>query len=150
MQEQKPFHEFDASDFVNLALSPSPSTFGRLVLLADLRDHDTNPLAVGLYGKAQIDAALERKHREIFFAWLGLSRAAEIEEVADYLADQAGNQDATTAQLVQRWTQEKLYEKLKPAGASEPLRERFSGDLRAILQLLQVGNLASSGGKHAG
>jgi hypothetical protein len=149
MEEQKPFHEFDASDFVNLALSPSPSTFGRLVLLADLRDHDTNPLAVELYGKAQIDAALERKHHEIFFAWLCLSRAAEMEEVADYLADQAGNQDATIAQLAHRWTQEKLYEKLKPTAASEPERELFSSGLRAILQLLQV-ELGSSGGKHVG
>jgi hypothetical protein len=149
MEERKPFHEFDASDFVNLALSPSPSTFGRLVLLADLRDHDTNPLAVELYGKAQIDAALERKHREIFFAWLGLSRAAETEEVADYLADQAGNQDATTAQLVHRWIQEKLYEKLSPTVASEPERELFSSGLRAILQLLQL-KLGSSGGKHVG
>ena len=149
MAEEMPIHEFDASDFVNLALSPSPSTFGRLVLLADLRDHDTDPLAAELYGKAQIDAALERKHREIFRAWLCLNRAAQMEEVAEYLADQAGNRDATIAQLVHRWTEEKLYEKLRPAGASEPLRELFSSDLRAILQLLQV-KLSSSGGKHVG
>src|ERR1700691_394459 len=138
MTEQKLFHKFDASDFVNLVLSPSPSIFGRLVLLADLRDHDTNPLAAELYGKAQIDEALERKHREIFFAWLCLSWAAEMEEVADYLADQAGIQDATIAQLVHRWTQEKLYEKLRPTVASEAERELFSSGLRAILQLLQV------------
>ena len=149
MTEQKLFHGFDASDFVNLALSPSPSTFGRLVLLADLRDHDTDPLAVELYGKAQIDAALERKHREIFFAWLCLSLAVQMEEVAHYLADQAGIRDETIAQLVHRWTQEKLYEMLRPTVASEPERELFSSDLRAILHLFQV-KLGSSGGKHVG
>src|SRR4029077_6273769 len=110
MAEQKLFHEFDASDFVILALSPSPSAFGRLVLLADLRHNGTDPLAAELYGQAQIEAALERKHREIFRAWLCLSRAVQVQEVVEYLTDQTGNRDETIAQLVQRWNEEKLYE----------------------------------------
>ena len=71
MTGQNPFDKFDASDFVNLALSPVPSEFGRLVLLADLRDHDNDQLADMLYGKGTIDGAFRQKHREIFarLAW---------------------------------------------------------------------------------
>ncbi len=135
MAEQKPF---DASDFVNLALSPVPSTFGKLVALADLRDGVNDPLADGLYGKEQIDAALRQKHREIFFAWLCLKQVAQVQEVAEYMADQAGNRDVTIAPLVRRWAREKLYEKLVPTVVSHAERELFSSDLRAVLQFLQV------------
>jgi hypothetical protein len=73
--EQDPFKKFDASDFVNLALSPIPSTFGRLVLMAESLDHTTDELAELLYGKEQIAAALEQKHRDIFFAWFSGGRS---------------------------------------------------------------------------
>jgi hypothetical protein len=52
------FHEFDASDFVNLALSATTSTLGRLALVADMRDCDNNPLAEQLYGKACTSSGL--------------------------------------------------------------------------------------------
>ena len=57
MVEQAPVKKFDASVFVNLALSPIPSTFGRLVLMSELLDHPTDELAEVLYGTEQIAAA---------------------------------------------------------------------------------------------
>jgi hypothetical protein len=147
--EQNPFDKFDASDFVNLALSPIPSTFGRLAFLADLRDHHSEPLAEMLYGKEQISAAIQKKHRELFFAWLGLSQSSQMEEVAEYLVDLDGNHNATIAQLVQRWTQEKLYEQLSFTAASESERELFSNAVRDILQLLH-NRFGSSGDSSVG
>lgn len=135
MTEQSPFDKFDALDFVNLALSPIPSKFGKLVLLADLRDHANDQLADLLYGKGPIDAALQQKHRELFAAWLGLSLAVQLADVAEYLANEGGN-DIARAKLVQRWVEEKLYERLRPMGAGESEWRLFSSDLRAILQLL--------------
>jgi len=146
MTEQKPF---DASDFVNLTLSSIPSTFGRLAALAGLRDGDNDPLADGLYGKEHIDEALRQRHRDTLFAWLCLSQAAQVEEVAEYLADQAGKQDAAIGPLVRRWAREKLYEELMPTGASETERKFFSSDLRAILQILQI-KLSYIEGNHGG
>jgi hypothetical protein len=136
MSEENPFNKFDASDFVNLALSPIPSTFGRLVLLADMRDQETDQLAKMLYGKEQIDEALRQKHREVFFAWLGLSLTAQMEDVAEYLANEGGKNDTTVAKLIHQWAQEKLYERLRPTAAGESEWRLFSSDLRAILQIL--------------
>jgi hypothetical protein len=89
MPKENPSDKFGASDFVNLALSPIPSKFGRLVLPADLRDHETDQLTKMLYGKEQIDEALRQKHREVFFVWLSLSPTAQMEDVAEYLANEA-------------------------------------------------------------
>jgi len=147
MSEQKPFKEFDASDFVNLAVSPRSSTFGKLALVAELRENDTDPLADGLYGKAQIDAALQHRHHEIFSAWLRLSRIDQMDEVAEYLEDQAGNQEATIAQVAQQWVHESLYEKLRPTEASEPERELFSAGLRVILDNLRLRSSSFEGNR---
>jgi hypothetical protein len=148
MTRQNPFDKLDASDFVNLALSPIPSKLGRLVLLADLRDHNNDQLANMLYGKEQIDGALRQKQRDIFAAWLGLSLAARMADVADYLANEGGN-DTAIAKLVQRWVEDKLYERLRPTEAGESEWRLFSSDLRAILQLLQI-RLGSCGESHRG
>ncbi len=142
MTGQNPFDKFDASDFVNLALSPIPSKFGRLVLLADLRDHDNDQLADMLYGKGPIDGAFRQKHLELFAAWLGLSPAARLADVAEYLANEVGN-DPAIAKLVQRWVEEKLYEGLRPLGATESEWRLFCSDLQTVLQLLL--RLGSSG-----
>jgi hypothetical protein len=146
MEKQNPCDKFDASDFVSLALSPIPSAFGRLVLLADLRDnHDE--LADMLYGKDQIDEAIREKHREIFIAWLGLSPAKKTAEVAAHLADQGGSQKAVLYQLIQQWLQGRLYERLRPTGASDSEHRLFSSVLGAILQSLQA-RLGSSEESH--
>lgn len=142
MAEQK---AFGAPEFVNLALSPISSTFGRLVLLADLRDSGADPLAVHLYGKEDIDAALEWKHRVVFFTWLCMGRAAQHEDVAAYFADQARNPNAAIEQVIHPWVEERLYERLSPITASEADRQVFSSDLRAILELVRDGE-----GNHGG
>ena len=136
MTGQNPFDKFDVSDFVNLALSPIPSKLGRLVLLADMRDHHTDQLAKMLYGKEQIDEALRQRHREVFLAWLGLSLIAQMEDVAGYLANEGGKKDTTVAKLIHQWVQEKFYERLRPTAAGESEWRLFSGDLKAIPQLL--------------
>jgi hypothetical protein len=149
MSQQQLIDEFNAADFVNLALSSARSSFGRLVLLADLKDHDTDPLAAQLYGKEQIDAALERKHGEVFLTWLSLSHSARVDEVAEYLAEQSGNQESASAERVHQWTEEKLREKLSPKLATEAERKYFCSDLGAILQVLLV-RMNSSGWPRGG
>ena len=79
----------DVSDFVDLAISTIPPSFGKLTFLAGLRDESTgrytDPLAALLYGN-QLDAVLEQWHREFFLVWLGLDLATQTTQVAQYLA----------------------------------------------------------------
>jgi hypothetical protein len=132
----------DVSDFVDLALSKIPSSFGKLTFLAGLRDDSTgrytDPLAALAYGKV-LDAVLERRHREIFFAWLVLDLATQSTQVAQHLA--VDDKDQNT--LIEQWIQERLYEKLIPSAAGEVERKLFVSDLMTILLLLQ-GQLNSS------
>lgn len=138
MPEQNNFHKLEADDLVSLGLSPGQPMFARLVALADLRDRLTDAAREGECGKEQIAAAVEQKHRGVFHAWLWLSGAAQMEEVSQYLTDQAGIENITLAQMIERWLREKLYEPLKPAVASQWELELFSRDLRTVLHLLKV------------
>lgn len=112
-------------------------------MLAAWRDENTgrytDPLAVLLYGK-RLDAVLEQRHRELFLAWLGLDLATQKTQVAQYLS--IDDEDQNT--LIERWIQERLYEKLVPPAAREVERKLFVSDLVTVLLLLQ-GKLHPSG-----
>ncbi len=116
------------ADFVDLAISKISTSFGKLTLLAGLRDentgHYTDTLAALVYGKG-LDAVLEQRHRDLFLAWLGLDLA-------------------TQATQVEQWIQQRLYEKLIPPAAREVERKLFVSNLVTILLLLQ-GRLRSLG-----
>src|ERR1700730_14003646 len=139
MAEQSFLDNFGPLDFVSLAVSAIPSTFVKLAFLASLKDgtdggHYRDPLAGILYGEEEIEAALQGKHREIFSNWLGLGLAAQMAEVAGYLAGQDEDHNA----LISIWLHDKVYESLIPTAVSQAERNLFSSDLKAILQLLQV------------
>ena len=126
----------NVSDFVDLAISTIPSSFGKLTFLAGLRDESTgrytDPLAALLYGN-QLDAVLERRHREFFLVWLGLDLVTQTTQVAQYLAVD----DEVKTTLVKQWIKERRYEKLAPPAAREVERKLFVSDLITILLLLQ-------------
>ena len=139
MAEQSFLDNFGPLDFVSLAVSAIPSTFVKLAFLASLKDgtdggHYRDPLAGILYGEEEIEAALQGKHREIFSNWLGLGLAAQMAEVAEYLAGQDEDHNA----LISIWLHDKVYESLIPTAVSQAERNLFTSDLKAILQLLQV------------
>jgi hypothetical protein len=150
IREQNSFEDFDAFDCVNLTISSVPSTFGKLVFLADLlRDRNIDPLTEALYGKASIEAVLEWKQREIFFAWLGLSLSDQMDDVVEHFASECGENDTNPATLLQHWTHQKLYERLRPTTVGESEWVLFSSDLQVILRLLLV-RLGSSEESHGG
>jgi hypothetical protein len=146
LAEQSFLDNFGPLDFVSLAVSTIPSRFVKLAFLASLKDgtdgHYRDPLAGKLYGEEEIEAALQGKHREIFSNWLGLGLAAQMAEVAEYLAGQDEDHNA----LISIWLHDKVYESLIPTAVSQAERNLFSSDLKAILQLLQV-RLGSSDNK---
>jgi hypothetical protein len=133
----------DVADFVDLAISKIPTSFGKLTLLAGLRDantgHYTDTLAALVYGK-RLDAILEQRHRDLFLAWLGLDLATQATQVEQYITVDGENQYS----LNERWIQQRLYEKLIPPAAREVERKLFVSNLVTILLLLQ-GRLRSLG-----
>ncbi len=146
MEENPSLSAFGASDFVDLALEQIPTYIGRLKLLADLRDERTgcytDPLAVLLYGK-RLEAILEQRHRELFFAWLRLDLATQTTQVAHYL----GANDHGQNTWIEQWIQKRLYERLIPPAAREVERKLFVSDMMTILLLLQ-GKPHSPGESH--
>ena len=124
------------ADFVDLAISKIPTSFGKLTLLAGLRDentgHYTDTLAALVYGKG-LDAVLEQRHRDLFLAWLRLDLATQATQVEQYITVDGENQYS----LNEQWIQQRLYEKLIPPAAREVERKLFVSNLVTILLLLQ-------------
>ena len=144
MGENPSLGTFGASDFVDRALTQIPTYFGKLKLLADLRDDSTGryieTLAMFVYGK-QLHVVLEERHREVFFAWLGLDLATQSAEIAQYLA----GDDADQSMLTEQWIHERRYEPLIPPAAREVERILFVSDLTTILRLLQKPHISLPG-----
>ena len=124
------------ADFVDLAISKIPTSFGKLTLLASLRDentgHYTDTLAALVYGK-RLGAILEQRHRELFLAWLGLDLSTQTTQVEQYITVDGENQYS----LNEQWIQQRLYEKLIPPAAREVERKLFVSNLVTILLLLE-------------
>jgi hypothetical protein len=138
MPEEMAIADVGVSDFVNLALSRIPSIFGKLALLASLKDEQTgryaDPLAVLLWGRKQTEDCLKQKHAEIFFAWLRLALAAQTVDLTTCLASWKDDQNPFTPS----WFDERLPEKLIPGPASEMEHALFMGNLRAAFDSLKA------------
>jgi hypothetical protein len=138
MPERMAIADLGISEFVNLALSRIPSTFGKLALLASLKDEQTgryaDPLAVLLYGRKQTEDCLKQKHAEIFFPWLRLALAAQTLDLNKCLTCWKDDQNPLTTS----WFDEKLPEKLIPGLASEMEHALFMGNLRAAFDSLKA------------
>jgi hypothetical protein len=138
MADQTFLDQFGPANFVNLAVARIPSTFEKLIFLTNLRDADSGryrvPLAELAYGEQQIGAALLAEHQAVFLEWIGFDLAAQMAEVARYLAGQAGDRKSTVA----NWFYERSFEKFVPITATELERERFWHNMTTVLQLLQI------------
>ncbi len=139
--DENEFSSGSEPDQVDAVLSRIPSTFGKLVLLANSGHSTDSSHAEGARAvreKLERAAAIKEKHQELFFGWLRLSLAAQTEEVAQYFAGQGEGQNARIVELLNRWIEEKTYEKLVPATASDQSHTLFCSDLKAILRLLRI------------
>lgn len=139
--DEKEFSSGSPPDQVDAALSRIPSTFGKLVLLANSVHSTDSSHAEGARAvreRLERAAALKEKHQELFFAWLRLSLATQTEEVAQCFAGQGEGQNARIMELLDRWIEQKMYEKLVPATASDQSHTLFCSDMKAILRLLRI------------
>jgi hypothetical protein len=82
--------EGSAEDLWRHTLSQIPSSFGRLVYLASLRDQNTGRYEhhglSQMFGEDESDQALRQSHEETFAGWLGFDLERQKEDLDLYLS----------------------------------------------------------------
>jgi hypothetical protein len=110
-------------------LNQVPTVFGRLNLLASLRDRATGRYSheglLRLLGPEDTDRALCNSHHQVFSEWLQFSLAEQKEDLDDYL------RTAGTSRLAFD------YHHLVPPTARDVERQLYLTDLETLLELLK-------------
>lgn len=132
-------HEKAIRDLWNRTLSQVPTTFGRIVYLASLRDPNTGQYhhfgLAQIYTEIQADRALRLSHTQAFSEWLNYSLEQQKIDLEEYLLSLEGDRRT----ILETWKNLAPYRSLLPTDASEAERQLFVSDLELILELLRSG-----------
>jgi hypothetical protein len=113
-----------------------PTTFGRLVYLASLRNQNT-----GLYehhglsqifGQEEADRTLRQSHSQVFAEWLCFGLEHQKGELNDYLEEL----DGPTVVILENWVRLCPYRNFIPLETREVERRLYLSDLETVLTLL--------------
>lgn len=118
-------------------LSLIPSTYGRLVYLAGLRNPDT-----GRYehygavdsGAGDANKILKRTHEVIFREWVSYPLEQKKADIELYIS---GIDQVDKTELIDAWLRLTPYKNLVPASIQGPERQKHMSDFEAILGLLK-------------
>lgn len=124
-------------DLWSRTLAQVPTTFGRIVYLASLRDANTGRYQhfglAQVYSLEEAAGALLASHIEAFGEWLNYPLARQKSDLEEYLGSL--EEDRTT--VLRTWLALSPYRNLIPTDATEAQRELFVSDLELILELLR-------------
>jgi len=132
------FDRSAAADLWRHTLSQIPTTFGRLVFLASLRDPNT-----GIYehygfaqrvGETVAEEALNSSHRQCFSEWLDFTLEQQSADLDLYLS----SIQADKKTILETWVRTKPYRNLIPARALEVERELYNSDLEKLIENLRT------------
>ena len=103
------------SDLWRRTLSQIPSSFGRLVYLASLRNHitgkyDHHGLAL-VFGEREADRALRQSHISAMTEWLGYGLEEQKTDLNLYLSGHMENR----REVLQYWMRAQPYKSIMPA-----------------------------------
>jgi hypothetical protein len=118
-------------------LSYIPTSYGRMVFLAGLRNPDTGRYEY--YGcphhtsLSSVSQGLKRIHEEIFREWVSYSLERKKADIELYV----NGLEIDPALLVDAWIRLTPYKNLVPASIQGPERQKHISDIEAILGLLK-------------
>jgi hypothetical protein len=119
-------------------LAHIPSSYGKLVYLASLRNPDTGRYEhFGLAqhpNNADANRALRRSHENIFQTWVNYSLAQKKIDLELYIST---IEQVEKAELLDAWLRLTPYKNLVPGAIQGPERQKHVSDFEAILGLLK-------------
>jgi hypothetical protein len=131
------FERSAAADLWRNTLSQIPTTFGRLIYLASLRDQNTGAYhhhgLEQLFGQEQAEQTLRQSHSQIFSDWLCFNLEQQKKDLEGYLDEL--NEDKKI--ILATWIRLCPYRNYVPASAREVERNLFTTDLEMVLELLR-------------
>ena len=131
------FDRSAAADLWRNTLSQIPTTFGRLIYLASLRDQNTGVYQhhglSQIFGPEQADQTLKQSHNVVFAEWLCFTLEQQKDDLEDYLNEL--KEDKRT--ILATWIRLSPYRSFVPASAREVERNLFNTDLETVLELLR-------------
>jgi hypothetical protein len=124
-----------ADSFKN-SLSRIPTTFGRLVYLASLRDTHTGTYEHfglrSIFGKEESRNALSASHRRLFQEWLNLPLREKTQDLQAYL----DALDEPVSTVLQHWTETEIYRSYIPAHARKSETQLFLQELEILREIV--------------
>jgi hypothetical protein len=118
-------------------LSQIPTTFGKIVYLASLRNQNSGRYQhhglAQIYSEEEADHVLAASHRQVFGDWLNCNLKQQRRDLEEYL--HSIEDDRKT--VLDTWLTLAPYRVLIPKAASEAERHLYLSDLELILDLLR-------------
>jgi hypothetical protein len=115
-----------------------PSTFGRLLYMASLRDissgHYREPELVREFGAEEADRAIRFSHNVVFADWLTYTIEQQVTDLDLYLSALRDNKRS----VLRTWLRLEPYRNLVPEEAPEHERRLFLAEIEAVLTILQA------------
>ena len=127
------------ADLWKHTLSQIPSTYGRLVYLASLRDANSGSYRhYGLsaaFGREESLGALRKSHEDTFREWLGLPLAAKSADLSTHFQ----HVEESTSEVVRYLARGTPYLSQAPDSASPAQRRQFRAEMEILLELIKNG-----------
>lgn len=126
-----------AEDVWDRTISQIPTTFGRIVYLASLRNENSGRYEhfglARIYSGEEADRVLRTCHQEVFSDWLNYSLMQQRNDLEAYL----NSIDDDRKVVLETWLDLSPYRNLIPSDATAAERRLYLSDLELILDLLR-------------
>lgn len=128
-----------AEDLWRRTLAQIPSTYGRIVYLASLRNVNTGRYEhhglTLLFGEEAADEALRDSHGRVFHEWLEMSLEQQAADLSLYFT----SLPASRKTLTENWLRLRPYLTVPPVWANPAEHDLFQSNLEVLLNLLRNG-----------